>query len=261
MKNLFKLFLMVSLFVSLSMNAQLKYGFQLGLNATSATATVSNEYIDMRYPPATKLGYNLGFVVSYDLNDDMALQSGLLYSNKGYAIDLQQLKKDFELDGELSGSWKINYNYLELPLHFVYNINDFKIYAGPYFAYGLSGKAVMDVTEKDGSDTETYDYTSDINPVTGDVNAEDAANNEENSAYWLKVFNAFDVGVNFGVGYQYNQLLIRAQYSIGFSNLTPNIIETNETSVKTSSSTFDHNDYKYTNNGFSFSIAYLLGGE
>jgi hypothetical protein len=245
MKNSFKL-LLLSLFISMSMNGQFKFGAQIGLNGSSVNETISNDYENFAFPAKTKLGINLGLSVFYTLNEEISLQSGLFYSNKGYNVDMEELQKKFDT-GTITGKWHYDYNYLELPINFTYHFNDFEIYTGPYLAYALSGKALVDITIKDGSTTETYKETETLVPVTGSVKPEDAISDSDATIF--KAFNAFDTGINIGAGYQYNQFLIRAQYAIGFTNMTPKISDTPD---------FNRDDYKYTNKGFSINIIYIF---
>ena len=240
------------LLLAFNVKAQVSFGLQIGANSSNISYIVGDDFdgSDFDYPVKSKFGLNIGLVVDYAINDQAGLQTGLMYSQKGYQVDWDAFLKENDLSGdvEIEGYWKRNYNYLELPLHFYYNANGVKIFAGPYFAYGLSGSSDIDLTLKGNGDTVTMKEEFTLNPVSGDVKAEDFLHDGEDW-YDIKVFNALDFGFDVGLGYQYEQFFAKLQYSIGMSNLTPGISDVDD---------FDRNDLKKTNKGISFSVTYFF---
>lgn len=248
MKTKSILLVLVIFLLTLNMNGQIKWGMQLGLNGTNISQSVSDDYKDgFDFPTKSKFGFNLGLVVDYPLNDQMGFQSGLSFTQKGYQIDWDALLKREDMEGSIDGYWTTNYNYLELPVHFYYKIDDFYLFAGPYFAYGLGGTSKLDASyslEEDSS----IKQTSTLQAVNGAVKAEDYFDTD-GDAFVIKVFNALDAGLDLGAGYKFQQFMLKAQYSIGFSNLTPGISDNDK---------FDPNDIKRTNKGFNISFAYFF---
>jgi hypothetical protein len=242
--------LMTVMLFAFSMNGQVNFGLQLGVNSSNVSYTIGKDFqgSDFDYPIKSKLGMNIGLILDYTINDQVGLQSGLMFTQKGYEVDWDQYLKENDMDGEIDGYWKHNYNYLELPLHFYYNANGVKIFAGPYFAYGLSGSSDLDLEYSYGGETQSVKDSYTINAVSGDVKSEEFVYNGDDF-FDIKVFKALDLGFDFGVGYQYQQFFVKAQYSIGFNNLTPGISDYDE---------FDPNELKKTNKGFSFSVAYFF---
>ncbi len=249
MKNLTQLFKIILIsFLTFHMNGQIKWGVQTGLNGTDITQSYSKEYQDdWNMKTKLKFGFNLGVLADYSFNDQMGIQSGLFFTQKGYQIDLQALAKENGDDSQIDGYWKYTYNYLQLPLHFYFNINNIYLSAGPYFAYGLSGTSKLDATSKFESDSERITQTDKLQPVIGPVKSDDYMSDQ--NVEIIKVFNALDYGVDLGVGYKYQQYMLKAQYSIGFSNLIPGISDYPE---------FDPNDLKQTNKGFNISLIYFF---
>lgn len=167
---------------------------------------------------------------------------------KGYQIDWDAFLKKNKMNGTVDGYWKYTYNYLELPIHFSYHINDLQIFVGPYLAYGIGGTSVVDIKyDTDSEKGEVKEQTS-LTAVSGAIKSEDFIGGNEKVAF-NKSYNALDFGLDLGVGYQYEQFLLKIQYSIGFNNLTPSLSDIEN---------FDPNDFKFTNQGASFSIVYYF---
>ncbi len=105
------------------------------------------------------------------------------------APELAYSSKGYQTDfwGE---TLKANLNYLELPINAMLRLplaDDFSFlaFAGPYLAYGLS--------------------------VGGDSEAEFGSDDDQ--------LNPFDFGLNFGIGAEYKNFFLKAQYQLGLTNL------------------------------------------
>lgn len=248
------LVLMLAMFVSQSNAQNVKLAVQAGANFTSMSKKVSSEIEEELFTYYNyRTGLRIGMLAEYELKNGLALQSGLFYTQKGFNKDLKKLEDMANEDSsekiEVTGDWSNRYNYLELPIHLVYNIKDFNVYVGPYLAYGLGGKAKLDLTFTDESgDKETYKGEADINAVGGDVLQNDFFNED---VFEVVVYKKFDAGVDLGVGYKYDKFLFQAQYSMGFINIIPQISDsTNEFDVD--------KDYNLKNKGFSLSLSYFF---
>jgi len=125
-------------------NAQ-RYGIKGGINF--ANIDFSSDGLTVSANSIT--GFHVGPIAEFDLAPNLYFNTGLLYSLKGTKIDL-------EIEGEgFKATDKIH--YLEIPLNaaYKYTLNDntnLFVQAGPYLAYGLSGKekAEVDGTEEEG---------------------------------------------------------------------------------------------------------------
>ncbi len=234
--------------LTFQLNGQINWGVQLGLNGTNISQSISDDYHDLDYPTKLKLGFNVGVVADYPLNDEMGFQSGLLYTQKGYQVDWDALLKREGMDGSITGYWTYSYNYLELPVHFYYSFDDFYIIGGPYFAYGLGGTSKLDATYKYNGNSSNIKQTINLQAVSGAAKAEDFFDLDADVPD-IKVYNAFDIGFDIGAGYKLEQFMLTAKYSFGFTNLTPKVSDNDN---------FDPNDLKKTNNGFSLSLVYFF---
>ncbi len=231
MKNLLK-FSFVLAFVATTCisNAQsnkLKFGVKAGLNLSN----IAQDFKDSEDEDDTKTltGLAFGVTAEYELKENLAFQSGLMFSRKGYKMEGSDEGEKYE------DKYKIS--WLEVPMNFVYKMNDFQVYAGPYMAFGLSGKWESEYTY-DG-ETESYD---------GDIDFGNDSSEEKDDEGMVR---GLDYGLNLGLGYQTGNLLFNAGYSFGLANLTPD--------YKGEGSNFDPKDMKVSNRVLTFSVSYFFG--
>lgn len=139
-----------------------------------------------------------------------------MFSKKGTGLDV-----DYRESGEavITGYERIKVSYLEMPLNLALGLKignfKFQVFAGPYLAYAIAGKHKWDYEEnKDGVRTDIKDE----NKLTfkNEVPEDDL----ENIATYQR---PFDIGMNFGVGYKVNSVLINLGYAMGFPNLQPEV--------------------------------------
>jgi len=127
--------------------SQVKWDAKFGMNFSNMT-----KYDDTKALP----GFNLGVGMDYGFSENWSLQSGLMFSSKGFKVK--------------EGDWKDKYRpiYLDIPILAAYkfNISDntkFVINAGPYLAIGLGGKNKetdeedIKLFDKDGYDWKRFD--------------------------------------------------------------------------------------------------------
>lgn len=131
-----------------------------------------------------------------------ALQPALLFSQKG-----EQFNTDFSTAG-VAGFSGTNtrstnrYNWLELPVNFVYTVRGFQLFAGPYAALGVGGR-------RQGT-TLSYSPFARFAPY----------NFEEKIRYRPDSYNLrLDAGLNFGIGYRQGPVQLQLGYGLGLANL------------------------------------------
>lgn len=161
MKKLLTLVFAFVAFLSVS-NAQI--GIRAGLNL----ANMSIETEGLTIEPDSKLAFHLGLTYDKMINENLTFRPGLLFSAKGYSFEIDGLDEDF------GGS----FNYLEVPLDFVYKTGALNIHAGPYIGILMSAKS-GDVDIKE--DSETLDYGL-------------------NLGLTYNVTEQIGIGVNYGLG-------------------------------------------------------------
>ena len=122
--------------LTLGVSAQ-KFGATAGLNMANITDADDSKM---------RLGIRLGASFSTELSDVMTLQSGLLYSVKGVAYELDFLSTTVDIDQSLG--------YIEIPFGVKFAVSDqFSLDAGLYSAFLISSVVTVDGESSD-SDTE-----------------------------------------------------------------------------------------------------------
>ncbi len=183
---------MLLLFVAFQVNGQSnnpgpKLGIKAGLN-------LSQLYVDQ--PNAEdenmKAGLNLGVFGKIPINNFIAVQPEVLYSNVGSKItyggsDLENLL------GIEPGEVRFNLNYVQVPIGLAANLGPLNVHAGPYFSYLLSAN----IKNLESSDLNSSD------PVELDTDD----------------FNRLDYGVMFGVGFDVRGVTIGARYNYGLREI------------------------------------------
>lgn len=188
--------------------AQVKFGIKAGYSMTN----MSQQYPASVTLPAAKTlsGFHAGLLFDFILAENFSLQPELLYSAKGYhTTPYYNLRPPVVQPAEPQpeGKMSINYhyNYLELPVNFLYKLplGPGRLFGGfgPYLAYGLNGKVTG------------LPYT-DVFKIRFDGKA--ATNSIDFHA------KRFDAGANFIIGYELKMgLLVSANYSLGLTNNNP----------------------------------------
>ena len=246
MKKLLLLVTLVTVFC-LSTIAQISFGPKVGLNL----AKYSFNFKDSSEEPDVKMRMAplAGIAVNYQLTDELALQSGLFFSGKGTAFDLEKMVEEGAgEDVDIDGYMRFSTGYLEIPVNIAYGIaigeSQIQIFAGPYLAYGIVGQYKWDFTVKHDGDSETFkdDFTIKFK------NKIDESDDDDKTIY----MTALNFGVGFGLGFKTGPILINAGYELGLTNLTPKWGGEGED---------DRDDEKLTNGVINVSASYFFGGK
>jgi hypothetical protein len=215
-----KLFLFASAaFITQTAFAQLSVAPELGFQMTNVPTKSDGEKVKANLKAGFRIGANLDLTILEQLH----LQGGIFYSDKGGKTTNETLGS-----GTVVLESTATLNYLEIPFYLNYMTgeaggNRFFIGAGPYIGYCLGGK------------------TKYKNPITG-----------QDESVTLKVgtdktndnIKPLDMGININVGYMLsNNFYARAQYGIGLTNNMPS----------------GNKDNSEKNAGFAISIGYNFG--
>lgn len=238
--------LLIVVACAFSAKAQIEFGIKAGANFSN----ISQDFKDSDWETDTKIkpAFHFGVTADVPFSDNFSFQPGLLYSSKGYNIDLGAFMEDLfgeALPEEVSfdGYARAPFNYLEIPLNFAFKTNGFEIFAGPYVAMGLSGKEKYDITVSYMGVSESEKDEMKIKPVFGVV--KEGYLSEEEGA-----FSALDYGINAGIGYRFGPVLFQGGYSLGLGNMTP---------AYEGSSDSDRDDFKITNRVITLSASFFFG--
>ena len=244
MKKLFSIGLVGSalLLAASAAQAQVSVGPRVGLNVTNLS-------YDLDGKDDTDSKYQYGAQVGATLNaqfGNLSVQPSLLFTMKGDRAEVSDTKST-TIGGQTFSSTFVSkqtlrLNYLELPVNLVYSTNGaeggFQVFAGPYVALGLSGKATAKTTS-----TVTSGSTSQTRTSSDDSDVEFASKEGKDDKAYLR---NIDAGFNMGVGYKVGGIQAQLGYGLGLSNLIPN----------------DANDKKpditVRNRGFQLALSYFF---
>lgn len=161
-------------------SAQVSWNAKAGLNFSSIT----NAKADL------KVGYHLGVGAEFPLTQSLYLQPSLLLTAKGAT------------GSDDGADVTMNPIYLEVPVMLAYKIpvsdkSNFVLSAGPYFAYGIAGKATV---EDSGVEVKVDCFGSGENKVG---------------------LKRFDLGLGIGGAMEFEKFLIGLNVSYGLLDVSP----------------------------------------
>jgi hypothetical protein len=207
-------FLLASSLVLMAATAQAQVTISFGPHVGYNLATT-----DYQYPLSQGDSYHVsarnGLAVGIEAQASrghLALQSALLYSQKGYAI--ARATGDSQRDQLLSTD-EYRFNYLTLPLNLVYTTGaagqGFQVFGGPYVSALLGGHYHWH-SELVGPNVHfILDHEGRI--VAGSEHISSSASEPDFASRRL------DAGAQAGVGYRYAGMLLQVGYSLGLRNV------------------------------------------
>lgn len=219
-----------ALTAAIAISTQAQVYIQGGLNLANITKTTDGQTEKNNILPT----FNVGILGRLELDPMFALESGLLLSGHGSKAET------YFTNGNYTKT-KFNPIYLQVPLNAVVKIpldkgSDIFFNAGPYIAMGIGGKS----TREDKYLGITSNSTSSIQ-----FSNDDPFTSQQDDAAYNKL-KRFDFGLNFGGGFEFKHLILKANYGLGLSKI--NSTESNNTYD-------DKNKYRT----LSFSVGVPLG--
>lgn len=173
------LFVAIIAIGAISANAQVKFGVKAGLNFAKQTASVSGGSVSTN----SMTGFHAGIISEFNLSENLVLQPGLLFSQKGAKISFG------------GSDYTDIYNYLDIPINLMYKINvdgaKILLFTGPSLSYALSGK------EKVGDNSVDIEFGSGDNQM-----------------------RRFDLGFGIGGGLEFGSIQATANYNFGLANIS-----------------------------------------
>lgn len=167
-----------------AVSAQTSLGIKGGVNYSNILGGNASDLYE------AKIGFNAGLAADFNFAPEMAIQTGLFFTTKG---------ANFKNTDNAS----IDLMYLQVPVHFAYKVSvtpgtRVVLHAGPYAAYGVSGKAKSGDTSVDLFKEYTFLGQS------------------------YSAFDRFDAGVGLGVGAEFGQFLVDIGWDMGLVKLNKN---------------------------------------
>lgn len=196
-------------------------GVQFGIRAGVNFANMSLKDKDggMSMSTDSRTSFHVGLAVDIPVVQSFYVQTGLYLQNKGAKYE--------ETDEGAKGKQTYGPIYIEIPVlaSYRYNFSDaaqLQVNFGPYFAYGISGKAKYEYSYSDFSEKSEYNIFGD---GEDDLNAK-----------------RFDCGLQVGAGITLaKHYYIGLAYEFGLSNIADK-----------------ESDYKIKNKNFMISVGYTF---
>lgn len=133
MKKVLFILLLVTLTASVFAGEVIGKGVKGGLNF----ANLSGEDVDNDME--MKMGIALGGFLTYKINDNLAIQPEIYYTQKGSYFE----ESGYEVT--------YTYNYIEIPILFKVPVSQFSLFAGPALSYNLDAEVEVDSDWDSGS--------------------------------------------------------------------------------------------------------------
>lgn len=226
-----KLILALALTTTAALGTKAQVYVQGGLNLANITKTNDGQTEKNNILPS----FNVGILGRLDLASMFALESGILLTGHGSKAET------YFNGGSDYIKTKFNPLYIQVPLNAVVKIplekqSSIFFNAGPYAAVGIGGKSKSE--SKFGplmsSSTKDIEFSND-DPFTSQ---------EEDAGY--NKLKRFDFGLNFGGGFQFNRVILKANYGLGLAKIN---------STESNNNANDKNKYRT----LSFSVGIPLG--
>jgi len=193
MKTIIKTTLIaVAILIGITANAQdkpLTFGVKAGIDLHNIGGDADGT--------DAKIGFTGGVTLDFAFTPDLYLMTGLDFSMKGAKIG-----EGFDEDaGKVDV--KLNLSYLQLPVHIGYKLavgetTKINFHAGPYIAYGISGK-----------------WKGSASGISASIDAF----GDESTAAELPKLKKFDFGLGLGVGVEFGKIGAGIGYDFGLTNI------------------------------------------
>lgn len=170
------------------------FGVRAGMNV----ATVGGDEDDAK----SKIGFFGGLGVDFNIVNSLSINSGLFFTQKGCKTD------DIDMDIEgypMDANARFTMNFIELPVYLSYRLplnleSSLQIFFGPYFDYGVYGKATADVKFKGELHGEKVSQS--MNLFDDDYD-----------------FKRFHVGLGLGAAYTWSRFSVGLSYQWGMTEV------------------------------------------
>lgn len=194
-------FALISGAVSAQTKSAVKFGLRGGVNISTVAASGSDVTEEDKDAINSITSYQIGGYASIPVSKTFSVQPGLTLSGKGFNLKFSETEVDPEFGIPVTTTVEVTENlmYLEIPVNAVFNFNGFYIGAGPYLAYGISGKDKVSMRATGGGVTLSTEDESDVKFGSGEdeVKPLDYGLNAL-AGYQLK--NGLNFGLNYGLG-------------------------------------------------------------
>lgn len=240
-------------------NQKITYGVRFGLNIMGMRNNITNNDVlaffsfghDLPYTLDIhkKPGVTLGVNVDIPILKNLWATTGLYYSATGMKMNFKQdFSKPYAGEPLKEPRVNLTMHNIRIPVQASYrytlkNDYQFQVNLGPYFAYGIAGKASVK-NDVDGTSMGSFDLTGNPNKVDPERDEFIILGTERINTAKSNYVNPFDMGIAFGMGVTY-----KTKYFAGF-NYDAGLVNVNGKRAHG----FSHNKLK--NHSFTLVVGY-----
>lgn len=218
MRTIAKVSLFIFVYVaSINLHAQDKT-LTVGIKGSVNVSNWGGDIEDSKAKP----GFNAGITLDYLFTDELQLMTGLELVTKG-AKNIE-LKQGSETGGDNIFKYEGTQNamYIQLPLRIGYRMNISEttrlvLYAGPFLAYGISGKVKFEdklTLDPSSGSAELISFDDDRNPMK--------SLGKEYDTFSDKGYKRFDFGLGAGMGGEMEHFAVYIGFDYGVLNMSQN---------------------------------------
>lgn len=165
------------------------FGVRAGMNV----ANVGGDDDDAK----SKIGFFGGLGVDFNIVNSLSINSGLFFTQKGCKSDDMEDVEGYEVEANA----RFTMNFIELPVYLSYRLplnlkSSVQVFFGPYFDYGVYGKATADLKFRGEKISQSMDLFDD------DYD-----------------FKRFHVGLGLGAAYTWSRLSVGLSYQWGLTEV------------------------------------------
>lgn len=149
-------------------------------------------------------GVTAGLDLQYQMNDMTAVSVGVGYAREGIRYKTSDLSDMEAGTYEVSNDWRVNLDYVRVPvlLH-LYVVKGLAVKAGVQLGFLASHKLKGDLSTVTINEDHSYEYSTETEEIDEDFN----------------LARSFDLDIPLGVSYEYENVVVQAQYNLGVTNL------------------------------------------
>ncbi len=200
--------LLLLIFLSTYLNAQVNFFIKGGLNLNNLSAEYPNNITNIG-----KTGFHIGFGGNYVLNDNFGLNAELLYSQQGAKLE----NRAGSFYGGPTSIQDITLGYLNIPFYVNYKpISKLSFEFGPQFGFTVNANTKLTLINgiiSSISNTTEFDPTKDgTYTIAGQT------------INYRKAFSTTDVSLLFGATFDVTkQLFLQGRYTLGMTQIDENL--------------------------------------
>lgn len=179
--------------------AQFAFGVRAGFNLTNMSQKIDGKKPDKDRSGNFLPGFQFGVAGEYAVSDHFALQPAILFATQGAKYGWSETEDGATADVKTS----THLNYIQIPVNLQYKLDlsgiKLLLQAGPYFAFGISGKEKYEAAYKGESESNDTDINFGCK-----------------SCETKRV----DAGLSAGAGVQFGNFQVGLGYNFGLMNIS-----------------------------------------